>query len=148
MTIDTEAPESTLADELAAIGWTSRPVMANGPGSEPQPAFAAGPLALINDPDDGSYLVCVPETGQTIGSLPGAGAALRFASSLGAVTNSSATDSAFLEQVHQHLVEAIEQELVIAGEAAIALEAQIADLLESADSIKAKAVLFSRSDDD
>lgn len=137
-----------LAAVLAARGWAlAETKIGDGSTGGLGHGYCLGPLAIVALPE-GAYRVLLPKTGQEIGDLPGARAALSFAERVaGDARAEKAEDDHFAATLQQQLLDCIDEEYALARDAAAGLESQIADLLESADSLKAKAILFARDDD-
>lgn len=80
-----------------------------------------------------------------LGQLPSASAVRRFVQK--SVSFPAQPNGAVLGAARQAMLQAVEEELGLARQAAGLLERKIADLLASVEDIQAKAILFSRDDE-
>jgi hypothetical protein len=150
---DTELPEhETVQDarraaeqEFLAFGWQAAEVELPGsaPGTPPRAGFRHGDFAVISA-DPGWLVVALPAK-LVLGVLPSASAVRRFVAKC--VSFPAHPNGAIIGAARQAMLQAVEEELSTARQAADLLEAKIEDLLGSIDDIRAKSILFGRDDD-
>lgn len=141
------APATSAGDqEFLSFGWT--PALLTVPGqaedAPPQPGFARGDFAAIGQ-DDGWLVIALPAS-LVLGTLPSASAVRRFVAKC--VSFPAQPNGAIIGAARQAMLQAVEEELHLARQAADLLEAKIADLMGSIDDIQAKSILFGRDDDE
>jgi hypothetical protein len=131
--------------EFLAFGWQAAEVQLPGaaPDTPPRPGFSHGDFAAIHA-DPGWMVVALPAK-LVLGTLPSASAVRRFVAKC--VSFPAQPNGAIIGAARQAMLQAVEEELSMARQAADMLEAKIDDLLSSIDDIHAKSILFSRDDD-
>lgn len=149
---ETEQPDQqTLQDmreaaeqEFLAFGWQAIEVQLPGaaPDTTPRPGFSHGDFAVVHA-DPGWLVVALPAK-LVLGTLPSASAVRRFVAKC--VSFPAQPNGAIIGAARQAMLQAVEEELSMARQAADMLEAKIEDLLSSIDDIQAKSILFSRDD--
>jgi hypothetical protein len=141
-----EQPASASEQEFLSFGWT--PAMVAVPGqaedAPPQPGYTRGDFAAIGR--DGTWLVIALPASLVLGTLPSASAVRRFVAKC--VSFPAQPNGAIIGAARQAMLQAVEEELHLARQAADLLEAKIADLMGSIDDIQAKSILFGRDDDE
>ena len=130
--------------EFLAFGWQATDVHLPGsaPDVPPRPGFSHGDFAVMHA-DPGWVVVALPAK-LVLGTLPSASAVRRFVAKC--VSFPAQPNGAIIGAARQAMLQAVEEELSMARQAADMLEAKIDDLLSSIDDIQAKSILFSRDD--
>jgi len=130
--------------EFLAFGWQATEVELPGsaPDTPPRSGFRHGDFAAMYT-DHGWMVVALPAR-LVLGTLPSASAVRRFAAKC--VSFPAQPNGAIIGAARQAMLQAVEEELSMARQAADMLEAKIEDLLSSIDDIHAKSILFSRDD--
>jgi hypothetical protein len=131
--------------EFLAFGWERRRITApdTGSGKREVDGFSHGDFAVYFGPA-GWEVVALPAD-MLLGRLPSASAVRRFAQKC--VSFPAQPNGAVIGAARQAMLQAVEEELSMARQAANLLEAKIDDLLSSVDDIRAKAILFARDDE-
>ncbi|MEK9970614.1 MAG: hypothetical protein VW600_15850 [Ferrovibrio sp.] len=150
---DTELPDSEITQqarmaaeqEFLAFGWQAAEVDLPGaaPGTPARPGFVHGDFAVFSA-DPGWMVLALPAK-LVLGVLPSASAVRRFVTKC--VSFPAQPNGAIIGAARQAMLQAVEEELGMARQAAELLEAKIEDLLGSIDDIRAKSILFGRDDD-
>jgi len=138
--------------EFLAFGWERAhfPVPGSAePASDPTrpleaSGFRRGDFAAYRGPL-GWEVVALP-AGLLLGGLPSVSAVRRFAQKC--VSFPAQPNGAVIGAARQAMLQAVEEELHLARQAAQSLENKIDDLMASIDDIRAKAILFGRSEED
>lgn len=142
----TDQQVSAGEQEFVSFGWS--PVTLTVPGqaepAAPQPGYAKGDFAVVSQDD--AWLVIAQPAGLVLGTLPSASAVRRFVAKC--VSFPAQPNGAIIGAARQAMLQAVEEELHLARQAADLLEAKIADLMGSIDDIQAKSILFTRDDED
>lgn len=130
--------------EFLAFGWQESEIHLPGaaPDVPPRPGFCHGDFAVMHA-DPGWMVVALPAR-LVLGTLPSASAVRRFVAKC--VSFPARPNGAIIGAARQAMLQAVEEELSMARQAADMLEAKIDDLLSSIDDIQAKSILFSRDD--
>ncbi|WP_298724928.1 hypothetical protein [uncultured Ferrovibrio sp.] len=142
---NTGAEAEAAAQEFLAFGW--QPAELSVPGAEGDAKTVSG----FRHGDFGAYLqggawmVLAIPANLVLGQLPSASAVRRFAAKC--VSFPAQPNGAIIGAARQAMLQAVEEELAMARQAADLLEAKIEDLLSSIDDIRAKAILFARDDE-
>lgn len=133
-------------EEFLAFGWQRSQITApdTGHGKRSVEAFQHGDFAAYASPA-GWEVVALPAD-MLLGRLPSASAVRRFAQKC--VSFPAQPNGAVIGAARQAMLQAVEEELSLARQAANLLEGKIDDLMSSIDDIRAKAILFARDDDD
>ena len=129
--------------EFLSFGWAAVDVVV--PGSDAttaQPGYAKGDFAVVGHDD--AWTVIAQPAGLVLGTLPSASAVRRFVAKC--VSFPVQPNGAIIGAARQAMLQAVEEELSLARQAADLLEAKIDDLLGSIDDIRAKSILFGRDD--
>lgn len=147
-TPETSPAESNAAEqEFIAFGWeaSSFPVPASGESEVPATAtgFRRGDFAAYAE--NGAWVVLALPASLVLGRLPSASAVRRFAAKC--VNFPAQPNGAIIGAARQAMLQAVEEELSLARQAADLLERKIDDLMGSIDDIRAKAILFQRNED-
>lgn len=131
-------------EEFLAFGWEPTEVTLPGsaPDVAPRAGFRHGDFAAMHV-DPGWMVVALPAK-LVLGTLPSASAVRRFVTKC--VSFPAQPNGAIIGAARQAMLQAVEEELSMARQAADMLEAKIDDLLSSIDDIHAKSILFSRDD--
>lgn len=131
--------------EFLAFGWEV--AMLDLPGQEessaPCAGFRKGDFAALPQ-EDGAWLVLAVPAKLILGRLPSASAVRRFVAKC--VSFPAQPNGAIIGAARQAMLQAVEEELGLARQAADLLEAKIDDLMGSIDDIRAKAILFSHDE--
>ncbi|MFN4312496.1 MAG: hypothetical protein ACK4FK_18075 [Ferrovibrio sp.] len=132
--------------EFLAFGWEVAMVELPGhaEGSAPRAGFRKGDFAALPD-EGGAWLVMAVPARLVLGRLPSASAVRRFVAKC--VSFPAQPNGAIIGAARQAMLQAVEEELSLARQAADLLEAKIDDLMGSIDDIRAKAILFSHDED-
>lgn len=145
-----ETPEAVGAaeQEFVSFGWeaasftlpagtqeSGEPVVVSG--------FQRGDFGAYSD--HGAWGVLALPANLMLGRLPSASAVRRFAAKC--VSFPAQPNGAIIGAARQAMLQAVEEELSLARQAAELLESKIDDLMGSIDDIRAKAILFHRDDD-
>lgn len=132
--------------EFLAFGWQAAQIDMPGaaPDAPARPGFRHGDFAAIGL-DTGWLVIALPAK-LVLGTLPSASAVRRFVSKC--VSFPVQPNGAIIGAARQAMLQAVEEELNMARQAADLLEAKIDDLMGSIDDIRAKSILFSRNDDE
>lgn len=137
---------SAAEQEFLSFGWTATEI--DLPGAEPDaPArrgFRHGDFAAIAVEGSGWLVVALPAS-LVLGTLPSTSAVRRFVSKC--VSFPAQPNGAIIGAARQAMLQAVEEELSLARQAADLLEAKFDDLLGSIDDIRAKSILFNRDED-
>lgn len=130
--------------EFLAFGWQATEVELPGsaPDAPPRAGFRHGDFAVM--PVEHGWMVVALPAKLVLGTLPSASAVRRFATKC--VSFPAQPNGAIIGAARQAMLQAVEEELSMARQAAELLEAKIDDLLSSIDDIHAKSILFSRDD--
>ena len=141
------AGPSAAEQEFIAFGWepSSFPLPTSG-GSDPASTasgFRRGDFAAYAD--GGAWVVLALPANLVLGRLPSASAVRRFAAKC--VNFPAQPNGAIIGAARQAMLQAVEEELSLARQAADLLERKIDDLMGSIDDIRAKAILFQRDSD-
>lgn len=130
--------------EFLAFGWQTAEIELPGspPDTPPRAGFSHGDFAVLHA-DPGWMVVALPAR-LVLGTLPSASAVRRFVAKC--VSFPARPNGAIIGAARQAMLQAVEEELSMARQAADMLEAKIDDLLNSIDDIQAKSILFSRDD--
>ncbi|QDO95776.1 PLP-dependent decarboxylase [Ferrovibrio terrae] len=148
---DERTEQETLQDmrvaaeqEFLAFGWQAAEVQLPGsaPDAPSRPGFSHGDFAVMHA-NPGWMVVALPAK-LVLGTLPSASAVRRFVTKC--VSFPAQPNGAIIGAARQAMLQAVEEELSMARQAADMLEAKIDDLLSSIDDIHAKSILFSRDD--
>ena len=145
-----ETPETDEAaeQEFVAFGWEAAsfalPAGAEETG-EPMivTGFRRGDFGTYFD--HGAWGVLALSANLVLGRLPSASAVRRFAAKC--VSFPARPNGAIIGAARQAMLQAVEEELSLARQAAELLESKIDDLMGSIDDIRAKAILFHRDGD-
>lgn len=145
----TETPEAGGAaeQEFRSFGWeaASFPLPADG-GDQGESGMAAG--FRRGDfgayAESGAWVVLAIPANLVLGRLPSASAVRRFAAKC--VNFPAQPNGAIIGAARQAMLQAVEEELSLARQAAELLESKIDDLMGSIDDIRAKAILFQRDE--
>lgn len=131
--------------EFLSFGWNAVSLVVPGQpeGAAPQPGFAKGDFAVVGHED--AWLVIALPARLVLGTLPSASAVRRFVAKC--VSFPAQPNGAIIGAARQAMLQAVEEELHLARQAADLLESKIADLMGSIDDIQAKSILFGRGDD-
>lgn len=142
----TDQQTSAGEQEFLSFGWA--PVTLAVPGSDPAapllPGYARGDFAVVGH--DEAWTVIAQSAGLVLGTLPSASAVRRFVTKC--VSFPATPNGAIIGAARQAMLQAVEEELHLARQAADLLEAKIADLMGSIDDIQAKSILFAKDDDE
>lgn len=132
--------------EFLAFGWEAAMLELPGQeeGSAPCAGFRKGDFAALPQ-QDGAWLVLAVPAKLVLGRLPSASAVRRFVAKC--VSFPAQPNGAIIGAARQAMLQAVEEELGLARQAADLLEAKIDDLMGSIDDIRAKAILFSHDED-
>lgn len=132
--------------EFLAFGWDVVTLTLPGQAEDtpPRAGFRKGDFAVLPQ-DDGAWLVLAVPANLVLGGLPSASAVRRFVAKC--VSFPALPNGAIIGAARQAMLQAVEEELGLARQAADMLEAKIEDLMGSIDDIRAKAILFSNEDD-
>ncbi len=138
-------PGDAAEQEFLAFGWERTEIAAPDTGSGKQQvlAFQHGDFAAYASPA-GWDVVALPAD-MLLGHLPSVSAVRRFAQKC--ISFPAQPNGAVIGAARQAMLQAVEEELALARQAAQLLELKIEDLLSSVDDIHAKAILFSRDDE-
>ncbi|MCW0235384.1 MAG: hypothetical protein OJJ21_17425 [Ferrovibrio sp.] len=130
--------------EFLAFGWEAASLALPGaaPGAAPHPGFRHGDFAVIAG--EAGWLVVALPAQLVLGTLPSASAVRRFVSKC--VSFPAQPNGAIIGAARQAMLQAVEEELSLARQAADLLEAKIDDLMGSIDDMRAKSILFARDD--
>lgn len=142
VTPETPPERSAAEQEFIAFGWeaASFPVPAEKPFTAT--GFRRGDFAAYAD-DSGWTVLALPAN-LVLGHLPSASAVRRFAAKC--VNFPAQPNGAIIGAARQAMLQAVEEELSLARQAAELLERKIDDLMGSVDDIRAKAILFQRDE--
>ncbi|MBP7065323.1 hypothetical protein [Ferrovibrio sp.] len=145
MNDDSGGPNEAAEQEFLAFGWQRAQINApdTGSGKRLVEGFRHGDFAAYDSPA-GWEVVALPAD-MLLGRLPSVSAVRRFAQKC--VSFPAQPNGAVIGAARQAMLQAVEEELTLARQAAHLLEAKIDDLLSSVDDIRAKAILFARDDD-
>lgn len=137
---------SAAEQEFLSFGWQAAEIELPGaePGTPARQGFRHGDFAAIGL-DDGGWLVVALPASLVLGTLPSTSAVRRFVTKC--VSFPAQPNGAIIGAARQSMLQAVEEELSLARQAADLLEAKIDDLLGSIDDIRAKSILFNRDDD-
>ncbi len=139
----TEADSMAAAEqEFLAFGWEAAELQL--PGDRKAQGFRKGDFGAYHGVA-GWEVLALPAN-LLLGHLPSASAVRRFAHKC--VSFPAQPNGAVIGAARQAMLQAVEEELALARKAADLLESKIDDLLASVDDIRAKAILFSRDDED
>ena len=130
--------------EFIAFGWEAAELPLPGDGGRTKPGFRKGDFGAYHGVA-GWEVLALPAN-LLLGHLPSASAVRRFAHKC--VSFPAQPNGAVIGAARQAMLQAVEEELALARKAAELLEGKIDDLLASVDDIRAKAILFSRDDDE
>lgn len=130
--------------EFLAFGWDAADLPLPGDGSRHVQGFRKGDFGAYHGVA-GWEVLALPAN-LLLGHLPSASAVRRFAHKC--VSFPAQPNGAVIGAARQAMLQAVEEELALARKAADLLESKIDDLLASVDDIRAKAILFSRDDDE
>lgn len=132
--------------EFLAFGWEAATLDMPGQAedSASRAGFRKGDFAALPQ-EDGAWLVLAVPARLVLGNLPSASAVRRFVAKC--VSFPAQPNGAIIGAARQAMLQAVEEELGLARQAADLLEAKIDDLMGSIDDIRAKAVLFSHDED-
>jgi hypothetical protein len=128
------------AQELMAYGWEAADIAV--PGGGVKAGFSKGDFAVYAA--DGVWQVVALPARLLLGRLPSASAVRRFAAKC--VSFPAQPNGAVIGAARQAMLQAVEDELATARQAAQQIEGRIDDLMASIDDIRAKAILFSHDD--
>lgn len=144
-----ETPEvaSAAEQEFLSFGWeaasfTPPAGAGEGEGAAAVAGFRRGDFGAY--PDHGAWTVLAIPANLVLGHLPSASAVRRFAAKC--VSFPAQPNGAIIGAARQAMLQAVEEELSLARQAAELLESKIEDLMGSIDDIRAKAILFQRDD--
>jgi hypothetical protein len=131
--------------EFLAFGWEAAGIDLPGsaPGTPPRPGFRHGDFAATAA-ETGWLVVALPAK-LVLGTLPSASAVRRFVTKC--VSFPAQPNGAIIGAARQAMLQAVEEELSLARQAADLLEAKIEDLMGSIDDMRAKSILFARDDE-
>ena len=145
-----ETPEIAGAaeQEFVSFGWEAASFTlpaGTREGGEPMvvSGFRRGDFGAYSD--QGAWGVLALPANLVLGRLPSASAVRRFAAKC--VSFPAQPNGAIIGAARQAMLQAVEEELSLARQAAELLESKIDDLMGSIDDIRAKAILFQRDDD-
>ena len=130
------------AQELTAYGWEAIDVARPGGGGATVPGFHKGDFAVYAE--HGVWQVVALPAHLLLGRLPSASAVRRFATKC--ISFPAQPNGAVIGAARQAMLQAVEEELALARQAAQQIEGRIDDLMSSIDDIRAKAILFSHDD--
>lgn len=130
------------AQELLAYGWEVAEVAVPGGSGAARPGFQRGDFAVYAA--DGVWQVIALPARLLLGRLPSASAVRRFAAKC--VSFPAQPNGAVIGAARQAMLQAVEEELATARQAAQQIEGRIDDLMSSIDDIRAKSILFSHDD--
>jgi len=135
--------------EFLSFGWAPVEVIVPGGATEgavttSRPGYAKGDFAVVGHDD--SWTVIAQSAGLVLGTLPSASAVRRFVAKC--VSFPAQPNGAIIGAARQAMLQAVEEELHLARQAADLLEAKIADLMGSIDDVQAKSILFTKGDDE
>lgn len=131
--------------EFLSFGWMPVDVAVPGHAAEgAMPGYAKGDFAVVGQ--DESWTVIAQSAGLVLGTLPSASAVRRFVAKC--VSFPAQPNGAIIGAARQAMLQAVEEELHLARQAAELLEAKIADLMGSIDDVQAKSMLFAKDDDE
>lgn len=143
--IETGTDAKAAEQEFLAFGWQAADLSV--PGAEGDvttvSGFRKGDFGAY--PQGGAWMVLAIPAHLVLGHLPSASAVRRFATKC--VSFPAQANGAIIGAARQAMLQAVEEELAMARQAADLLEAKIDDLLSSIDDIRAKAILFARDDE-
>ncbi|WP_341911530.1 hypothetical protein [Ferrovibrio terrae] len=130
--------------EFLAFGWDAAQIELPGaePGTPARAGFRHGDFAAVAV-ETGWLVIALPAR-LVLGTLPSASAVRRFVSKC--VSFPAHPNGAIIGAARQAMLQAVEEELSLARQAADLLEAKIEDLMGSIDDIRAKSILFGRDD--
>lgn len=142
-------PSNTMTgaeEEFLAFGWEVANFQApdTGAGRSAVTGYRKGDFAAYAT-DQGWEVMAVPAD-LLLGRLPSASAVRRFAQKF--VSFPAVPNGAVIGAARQAMLQAVEEELVLARHAAQALENRIDDLMSSIDDIRAKAILFAKPENE
>ncbi len=146
-------PQSSTQDAIAAaeqeflaFGWQAAPIEVPGaaPDAAPRAGFRHGDFAAVAA-ETGWVVIALPAR-LVLGTLPSASAVRRFVTKC--VSFPAQPNGAIIGAARQAMLQAVEEELSLARQAADLLEAKIDDLMGSIDDMRAKSILFARDDED
>lgn len=142
----TDQQASAGEQEFLSFGWAAVDVVVPGSDADgaPQPGYAKGDFAVVGHDD--AWTVIAQPAGLVLGTLPSASAVRRFVAKC--VSFPVQPNGAIIGAARQAMLQAVEEELHLARQAADLLEAKIADLMGSIDDIHAKSILFGKDDDE
>lgn len=137
------AEASAAEQEFIAFGWqaSSFPVPASDPPATVN-GFRRGDFGAYAV--GGAWVVVALPANLVLGRLPSASAVRRFAAKC--VNFPAQPNGAIIGAARQAMLQAVEEELGLARQAAELLERKIDDLMGSIEDIRAKAILFQRDD--
>ncbi|HEX6959192.1 MAG TPA: hypothetical protein VF194_14515 [Ferrovibrio sp.] len=143
---ETPGREADAAEqEFLSFGWEAASFTLPGAeeGQHAAAGFRKGDFGAFRRGD--AWVVLAVPARLVLGQLPSVSAVRRFvAKSAGFPAQ---PNGAIIGAARQAMLQAVEEELSLARQAAQQLEAKIDDLMGSIDDIRAKAILFSRDDE-
>lgn len=140
------AENGAAEQEFLAFGWEAATLTLPGRedvGGSAVQGFRKGDFGAFQR--DGSWMVLAIPAKLVLGRLPSASAVRRFAGKC--VNFPEQPNGAIIGAARQAMLQSVEEELALARQAAELLESKIEDLMGSIDDIRAKAILFSRDDE-
>lgn len=145
---ETPETDSPAAQEFVSFGWEPASFsLQTGADDAGGPAIVAGfrrgDFGAYSD--QGAWSVLAIPANLVLGRLPSASAVRRFAAKC--VSFPAQPNGAIIGAARQAMLQAVEEELSLARQAADLLESKIDDLMGSIDDIRAKAILFTRDED-
>ena len=139
---DTGLDQAAGAQELLAYGWEAAEVPVPGGSGAMASGYRKGDFAVYAV--DGVWQVVALPASLLLGRLPSASAVRRFAAKC--ISFPAQPNGAVIGAARQAMLQAVEEELATARQAAQQIEGRIDDLMSSIDDIRAKAILFSHDD--
>lgn len=130
------------AQELVAYGWEAAEVAVPGGSGAMIAGLRKGDFAVYAK--DSIWQVVALPAQLLLGRLPSASAVRRFAAKC--ISFPAQPNGAVIGAARQAMLQAVEEELATARQAAQQIEGRIDDLMSSIDDIRAKAILFSHDD--
>ena len=139
---DTGLDQAAGAQELLTYGWEAAEVPVPGGSGAMVAGYRKGDFAVYAV--DGVWQVVALPASLLLGRLPSASAVRRFAAKC--ISFPAQPNGAVIGAARQAMLQAVEEELATARQAAQQIEGRIDDLMSSIDDIRAKAILFSHDD--
>ena len=145
---ETSETDGAAEQEFISFGWEAASfTLPAGVEKNGEPVvvtgFRRGDFGAYSD--HGAWGVLAISANLVLGHLPSASAVRRFAAKC--VSFPAQPNGAIIGAARQAMLQAVEEELSLARQAAELLESKIDDLMGSIDDIRAKAILFHRDGD-